>query len=149
MKKNISDYLYSIGIRTEPFISKITYIHDLFQNICEEGIDDIFIDEYIKEDGTREYENLSFFTENYFCGANNFLTVDNYYIGNIREELIVLKINLKDYDFENATEKSRLIIDFKGKDGSLGRFKGSKENCDFLKEITKKYFLPLIKGYKG
>ena len=62
MKEEFIDYLKLIGITTEEYLNRIETIMEVHSELCQEEIIDIFVDEYIKEDGTREYEDLSLFS---------------------------------------------------------------------------------------
>ncbi len=56
MKEEFIEYLKSIGITAEEYLKRIETIMEVYSELCQGEIVDIFVDEYIKEDGTREYE---------------------------------------------------------------------------------------------
>ena len=138
MKKEFIEYLKSIGITTA-LRERIETIYEYYKEICSDEITDIFITEYIKEDESREYENLWFFSDKYFMEAKQFITKDDFDIASIEKSIIYWKIEKKDYDFKKATEKSRLFLSAVLNNVVDGDFKASKENCDYLKEIILKY----------
>lgn len=145
MKKMFLNYLESIGITTKSLVKRIEKICEFCLEIYSEDIVDIFIDDYINEDGTREYEDLSLFTDRYVISAKKFLTQDEFLMTLVNKKLTHLLIKKQDYDFKKATEKSRLNVRIGTGAYLHGDFKASKENCDFLREITIKYFIPNIK----
>ncbi len=143
MKKEFVDYLKSIGITAEEYLKRIETIIEVFSDFCQEEIVDIFVDEYIKEDGTREYEDITFFSEHYIFGATQFLTSDDFTLFKRMKNISSIDIKKKDYDFKKATDKSRLNIEIFLETASPlhGNYKASKENCDSLKHILENYFL--------
>lgn len=145
MKKEFEEYLKSIGISTEVLLNRIESIYQFYVDVCPEEIKDIFVTEYIKEDGTREYESLWFFSDKYWTEAKQFIINDNFDMIPI-ENIIRWEIKKQDYDFKKAIEKSRLFLKVNITTFLLAEFKSSKENCDFLKEIFLKYVKPKIKN---
>lgn len=144
MKREFVEYLESIGI-TKTFRERIETIYEFYKNICPDEIEDIFVTEYINSDGSREYENLWFFSEKYVMEAKRFITEDNFDITPIHKRIHFLTIKEQDYDFRKATKKSRLYLQFALDTTAEGEFKASKENCDYLREIFLKYILPNLK----
>ena len=145
MKKEFLDYLRMIGITAEEYLKRIETIIEIHSNICQEEIIDIFVDEYIREDGTREYEDITFFSNEYDFGAPQFLTEDNFIITKRIKNVSAIKIKKKDYDFKKATENSRLNIEVRYDISEMyAIFKASKENCDHLKQIYFNYIAPNI-----
>jgi len=147
MKKEFLDYLRIIGITAEEYLKRIETIIEIHSNICQEEIIDIFVDEYIREDGTREYEDINFFSNEYDFGALQFLTEDNFIITKRIKNVSAIKIKKKDYDFKKATENSRLNIEVRYDISEMyAIFKASKENCDHLKQIYFNYIATIIKN---
>jgi hypothetical protein len=144
MKSEFVTYLESIGI-TKPIQEKIEKVYEFYINICPEEISDIFVTDYIKEDGPREFDSIWFFSNNYIMEAKQFMSKDDFDISPIKGRIVYFSIQKQDYDFEKATEKSRLNLLF-GMDTEVkARLKASKENCDFLHNISSKYILPNLK----
>lgn len=146
MKDEFVEYLNMIGITSEKYLERIEAIIEIHSNICQEEIIDIYVDEYIKEDGTRDYEDISFFSNKYNFSANQFLTEDNFVLMKRFENVTGIVIKQKNYDFKNATENSRLNIVVRYETSEIySKFKASKENCDKLKQIYFKYIAPKIR----
>lgn len=146
MKKEFKEYFKSIGITSQEYLKRIETLMEIHSELCQDEIVDIFVDEYIKEDGTREYEDISFYSKQYFFGVSQFLTTDTFILSKNTKDVKSIKIKKKDYDFKKATEKSRLNIDVSYETSTPlhGSFKASKENCDILKQIFLKYMMPNI-----
>jgi hypothetical protein len=144
MKEEFKKYLESIGI-TETLYKRVETIYEFYRNICPDEITDIFVTEYIKEDRTREYENLWFFSKKYAMEAKLFIEEDNFDITPIQNRIHHWRIQKQDYDFKKATEKSRIHLTFSIDLGVYAEFKASKENCDHLKDIIFKYVIPNLK----
>jgi len=110
--------------------------------MCPEEIEEVFLSDYIKDDGTREYESVWFFSKGYCMEAHNFITENSIDIVPIRTNR--LQVDLKDYDFKKATEKSRLRVLIQLGEALQGEIKAAKENCDVLRDITIRYFKPRL-----
>ena len=138
MKGEFIKYLESISI-TKAVREKIEKIYKFYQEICPDEIKGIFITDYIKEDGSREYENLWFFSEKNCMEAKQFIIKDDFDITPIKKRVYYWTIQKQDYDFKKATKKSRVHLKFDLDTGIVGVLKAAKENCDYLKEIILKY----------
>jgi hypothetical protein len=144
MKEELKKYLESIGI-TETLCKRVETIYEFYREIWLDEITDIFVTEYIKEDGAREYENLCFFSGKHVMEAKQFIKKDDFDITPIKNRIYYWRLQKQDYDFKKATEKSRLHLEVYLDTGVHGDFKASKENCDYLKDIILKYVLPNLK----
>jgi len=145
MKEEFIKYLESIGL-TETLCKRIETIYEFYKDVCPDEIADIFVTDYITEDGSREYENLWFFSEKYAMEAKQFITKDDFDITPIKNRIHYCRIQKWDYDFKKATEKSRLYLRCDQDTGMSCEFKASKENCDYLKDIILNYILPNLKN---
>ena len=61
----LDEYLDGIGITTNVLKERVKLVYSVASQMCPEEIEDIFVTDYIKEDGTREYESLWFFSDKY------------------------------------------------------------------------------------
>ena len=144
MEKEFIKYLESMGI-TKALRERIETIYECCKELCSNEITNIFITDYIKEDGLREYENLWFFSEKYCMEAKQFRTIDDFDIIPIKKRVTYWNIQKQDYNFKKATEKSRLFLRVNFEFGMSGVFKAAKENCDYLKKIILKYVMKNMK----
>lgn len=144
MKEQFIKYLESIGI-TKVLSDKIENIYKFYQEVCPDQIKHIFVTDLIKEDGSREYENLWFFSERYCMEAKQFASNDDFDIAPINKRIVYLRVKKKDYDFNKFTEKSRLNLEIKMDTGVYGALKAAKNNCDYLRDIILEYVLPNFK----
>lgn len=143
MKPEFEEYFKSIGITSDEYCRRIEEIMSFFLEFTEEEIDDIFVDEYIKEDGTRIYEGITLYSNSYDMAGLDFLTEDHFHFFLRKKKMEGFKIKKKNYDFKKATDTSRLNIEmFYDSRNLISDFKASKENCNHLKQIFLKYFLP-------
>lgn len=143
MKEEFIEYLKSIGI-TEILQKRIATIYEVFQKTCPDEISDIFVTDYIKDDASREYENLWFFSEKYLMEAKQFATRDDFDIMPFKKKIVYWNTVSQDYDFKKATEKSRLsmyIAVLPGRE-AYADFKAARENCDCLMERILKHVVP-------
>ncbi|MCS4537886.1 MAG: hypothetical protein HYY67_03385 [Thaumarchaeota archaeon] len=143
MKPEFLDYLKTIGMPEKAF-DRIEKIFGQFQELTDDHIEDIFVSEYIDEDGAREFENLLFFSKKYLFGAPQFLVGDRIEVTTWEARPYKLQILKTNYDMKNATTDSRVNVRIFRRHGGTGRIKASRENCDYLVNLIKKYYVPNI-----
>ena len=146
MEDNLKNYVESIGL-IGPLLSKVQTIYDFYTTFIEIEVSDIFVSEFINSDGSRVYENLWVFN-NQFCGeATSFITSDDYDVLSFRNSVTYFRLTKKDYDIisNQTNDNSRLTLEVGLPDNRAGSLKASKENCKQLSFIFKKYILPNLK----
>ncbi len=74
--------------------------------------------------------------------AKLFLTQDNFDMAPIAKGVTRWEIEKQEYDFMKATDNSRLMLKVSLSPPVYCTFKASQQNCDYLKEILLKYFVP-------
>lgn len=144
MKEEFIRYLRSINIPV-PLGENIQKAYEFYKETCPDEITGIFVTDYMKKDGTREYENLWFFSEKYCMEAKQFIIKQDFDITPIQKHVYRWSIKKRDYDFKEATDNSRLTLHFFLGNNIIGDLKASKENCDYLRNIFIKYIKPNLK----
>ena len=144
MNEEFISYIQSIGM-TKPLISRVDYIFNFFQMVSPEEINDLFVSEYINADGNREFDSLLFFSSYYCMEAKQFIKVDDFDFVAIGNRVIYWNIKKDHYDFQKASEKSRMNLSAIIDQGTVIECKASKENCDILRDIFRKYILENFK----
>ncbi len=146
MKNEWKTYLESIGIQ-EPFLERAKEVIDFYQQIDPDQIEDIFVTEYFDKDGDRQYESLWLFSKTSVMEAKQFLTVDNFDWSPMENEVRYWCIKKEEYNFLEASNKSRMTLEFRISRPVGGIIKASQENCDYLKVLFLKYLIPNVKKY--
>jgi hypothetical protein len=77
--------------------------------------------------------------------ATQFIAKDDFIITPIQKRISYYTLEKRDYNFKIATEKSRLYLEFNLDTGLKGKLKASKENCDYLRDIIRKYIVSNLK----
>ncbi len=140
MKKFFEEYLGSIGL-AESLKNRVSLVLEDYKQICDQPINDIFVSEFIKEDGTREYESIWLFSTSYVMEAKNFINGDDFDIVPLAKNVTYYQIIKKEYRFGKTSDHSRLIITF-STDKVRGTLKASKTNCSNLWNLFLKYIKP-------
>lgn len=138
MNAEFIEYLNDLNI-TGILQNRIEDIYKIFKEMCPDEIVDIFVTNYIKENGSKEYENIWFFSDKYAMEGKNFITKDDFDITPIKNRIHYWNIKLENYDYQSATQISRLFLKFISVSGINFELKASAENCDYLRDIIKKY----------
>ena len=143
MNKKFTRYLQDIGI-TDLFQKRTAEVIDFYEECFCINVADIFVSEYVDNNGERQYENLWLFNDSFACEAKLFLTVDDFDAVRNTDKIVHWTIKKIDYDFKKASAKSRMTLNFKLVSTIGGEMKASQENCDALRDIFRKYILPNI-----
>ncbi len=144
MKPKWSKYLYSIGIKKGPFLKRVEKVLDFYQQIFPDQIEDIFVTDYFDKDENRYYGSMWLFSTMSAMEAKNFLQKDDFDYVLLRKQVHYWSIRKKEYDFTEATQKSRMLLHFDLLSRISCEMKASRENCDHLKSIFTKYILPNV-----
>jgi len=136
-------YLDSIGISNRPLLDRIEFLYKIAQFLCPEEIEDIFVTDFINNEGERNYENLWFFSQNFVTEAHNFSSTYHVDVAPI-DRIYRLELSFDNYNFKKATPSSKATVRFKIQEEIRGNLKASGYNCDSLKDILTKHLKPLI-----
>ena len=146
MKQEFGKYLDTIGI-TNIHRDRVEAIYRFYQQTCPEEITGIFVTDYVNEDGSREYENLWFFSPSYCMEATRFIHGDDFDLTVLHDQVIRWVIVMKEYDVGKATSKARLNLKVDICDRSIsGELKASNENCDYLMKTLKEHITPNLRS---
>jgi hypothetical protein len=113
-------------------------------------ISDVFVEDYFEESGRRIYANFCFFGSDFFAEATNPKEPTNegsrdVFVVSLKAGLAKVSIpNYKDYDFDKATDKSRVTIAFYLKNGESFFLNASGRNCDGLWDIYRSRLMSLL-----
>lgn len=135
-------YLQKIGITTKVLLSRVQFVYDLASRICPEEIEEMFVSDYIDNEGTRQYESVWLFSKGYCMEAENFVT--DYSIDIVPLRVKRFEFDVKQYDFKKGTEESRLRLTVQLEEGLFAELRAARENCDVLRDITFKYIKPKL-----
>jgi hypothetical protein len=144
VNESFSGYLRDIAI-SNTLQDKIDQILQSFAKIYPVDFEDIFIEDYVREDGTRDYDSLYFFSSAYWMEAATFTSMAKLAFFNF--PTIQVEIESQDYDFEHWNEKSRLLVKFYGPQGQSGQMRAAKKNCDYLRDILRKWLVPQVQRH--
>lgn len=137
-------YLKKVDITTRVLLKRIELIYTLCSDMCPDELEDIFVTDYIKKDGTREYENLWFFSKSHFLEAKKFMTTIDLDITPLKNNITYWTVSIHDFNFKKASTKSRLNLRFRWAETTDldASFKASGKNCEYLQSIINKYVKP-------
>jgi len=150
MKEEFKKYLATIGLTAPTALARVEDAYRVCSHLCPEDIGDIFVEDYVTEDGTRVYEHLEFFSPHFVMDVKNFLSAPDYSVGGMGNGIFALRVRASEYDFQKASDKSRLVMDLAlraaGTPQNVWTFKAARENCDSLWALAIKYFKPNLTG---
>jgi hypothetical protein len=147
MKREFEEYLVAIQV-PNALKARIETILEYIGAICDEEMVEIFVTDYMKEDGTREYENLLFFSNTFVIESKRFVTDDDLDIALLKDGVYYFSVKTQSYNFQKATEQSRIYMKVMLTSGQpdLGLdLKGSKENCDYAMRLFQRSIKPLVR----
>jgi Flp pilus assembly CpaF family ATPase len=142
MEQRFESYLKKIGM-TGTLRMRAQEIYRFYEALLpDDEITDIFVSEYVDSEGRRQYDSLWLFSSDYIMEASQFVTKDSFDMLRITNRVARWEVVKKDYDFKSATDRSRLTLTIQFADRLSGLLKASMYNCDHLKDMLIKYFLP-------
>jgi hypothetical protein len=108
------------------------------ERLTSQTVVDMFVTDYLNDDGVRQYENLWFFTTNGVVEAKQFLQKDDIdYLSSSRRPNYYWRIESEHYNFEKASDASRLSVTVRVDQGFGMQFKASGSNCDHLSRLLR------------
>ncbi len=141
MKPEWITYLESIGIEGV-FLGRVKEVLDFYQQVYPDQIEDIFITEYIDNEGNRQYESMWLFSETSIMEAKQFLNEHDFDSGTLKQQVNYWSIKKTEFDFHQSSTSSRMVLHFRLLSQISGTLKASKENCDHLKTLFSKHIIP-------
>lgn len=149
MEAKFKVYLETIGI-TGALLSKVETIALFYSELLGYKLDDIFVSEYLNQDGSRVYEGLWFFNKEYCFEAKFFASEEDFDSDKMTNSVTYFNLKKSEYDIitNNPTDKSRATLIFGLKLPRHGELKATKENCKQLRHIFLTYIHPNYKETK-
>lgn len=139
MDKAKLEYIAEMGLGTKG-LERVREIIDIYENVLDFKVNDIFVSEYLDQQGGRIYEGLWLFNENFIGEAKNFIAENDFDLISIKHSVLYFNVQFEDYNFKKATAKSRILADMVMTGNSSVTLKASGKNCDFLSDVAMKYF---------
>lgn len=110
------------------------------------NVKDIFISDFKDDNGRRVYDDLWLFFDNYWLEARGFETKYDYTIIPLDSAWVShINIKKKEYDLKKAQDASIMSLYVYLNIDLLLTLKATEKNCDYLKNITLKYFMKHFK----
>ena len=144
MKHEFLDYLKSLSM-PDAYLERTTSVIEQIERLFTLNTDDLFITDYIKDDGERVFESLWLFDGGLLVEAKNFLKQEDFDLIRLKSNVAYLRVMSSNFNFAKATNKSRLNIEFNFRDGSTGlsaQMRASRENCVKLLGLLQTYISP-------
>ena len=141
MNERFESYLDSIGLSASILKECVERTYKYSSKLCPEKIEDLFVNDFIKEDKSREYSSLWFFSKCYLMEVRNFRNANEYDIdiARIADWLSYYRISFKDYDLVESSETSSMKVECSNSDGIGFVLQASRENCNKLTSIIETY----------
>jgi len=141
MNDEFNQYLDLIELSSATIKERVELVYRYASKLCPEEIETIFVSDYIKEDGSREYESLFFFSKSFVMEIRDFRSsaeqdIDLAHCGGW---ISYFRVYLKEYDLVKATHNSRMKLDCFNNDTISFSFKAARNNCATLNSILEKY----------
>jgi hypothetical protein len=135
-------YLDELEVST-PVRARALAVFGFYASVLGDRIRDAFLSEYVLEDAGRQFESVWLFSDDMVMeGALS--TEDHADFLPHKRAVRYCVLKRHDYDFEYATEASRMTIEIWFDDNRFGELKASSGNCRKLKEIALDHIMPNI-----
>ena len=141
MKLAFERYLKAIEI-SSTFRERIEFLVNVHQAVWPEPVSDIYLSDFMDEEGKRNIESIWLFSKNYGMESKNIIESNNIDIAPLYSSITHIEYDFQNYDFkQKADDKSRLTVNFTYRNRMSGMLKGSGINCDYLAKMVSKYIL--------
>ena len=100
MNTEFKTYLISMGLDSEVTLKNADKILGIASKLCPEEIKDIFISEFRKDNGSREYESMWLFSDNFILEVRNFRSEIDIDMSN-NKPIVYFRVQMKGFDYEN------------------------------------------------
>jgi hypothetical protein len=141
MKKEFDQYLTSLNL-TKVQKQKVQEILNYYKLICPEEITEIFICDFFKEDGTRDFSSLWLFSKSFVMESKDFTINNNLDIAPFPDQIRHSKFEFINFNLIKPNENSRITYSSNLILGLECEFKASGDNCSKLMSIFEMYFKP-------
>lgn len=141
MNNEFENYCSSVGMG-DSLKQQVSELHDQLRRFIPAlAIEDIFIGEYVTNDGIRQYDTLHFFTSSNVFEIESFVSHPK--IGIAKLGPCYLEMSKEDFDLSTPAESSRLKVNVVwAAQGFMLNMQASGENCSMLLNVVQKYILP-------
>ena len=141
MKHEFFNYLTSLPM-PNTYVNRTTAVLDQIERLFIFETEDLFVTDYIKDDGERVFESLWLFNRDLAVEAKDFLNKEDFDLTPIKSTVGYLCVKSSGFDFVKATNKSRLNISFYFRGGISAQMRASGENCLKLLGVFQTYVKP-------
>jgi len=144
MNKRFTRYLDSIG-SSDIMKNRIEEILKDVRKLTGKNEDDILVSDIYDQEGNRQHVSLFIVTEFYIIESKNFLLEYNIDFVKYKRNITYAKFTIKDFDFKNSNDKSRLKLSFHFTNNSIKtNITTSRSNCLNLFNFFVKHIRPNI-----
>ena len=133
------EYLDSLEM-PETIKDRFRHALDFYVGTASMSVEFVHVTDRRDEEGNRLYENAWFFGDKYAMEAHSFVSKDDFDVALI-DTIVIWRVDVQDYDFEKATEDSRMVLTYNTAETS-GNLTATGSNCDSLKEILERFVIP-------
>lgn len=141
MKRDYREYLEAIGITEKSLLVKAEKAIALASVFAPGPIEKVFVNDFVDQDGKRNYEDLECFGKGFVVTATSFVTDPHITVSSISKCIKGFEIRFVDFDTADPGDKARLQIKVYLMDQMSGVYKASGNNCTHLMYMYKQYLL--------
>src|SRR4051794_10673530 len=102
-------YLRDLGMRNA-LVERVTTFYHAYRALVTDPVTDIFVSEYVDDEGTRQYENLWLFWEKYVAEALSFVNQERSDLMTLVENVGWIGLTRREFDLHTATPASRFTV---------------------------------------
>ena len=138
-------YLKDIGLGKD-LRARVESIIGFYIGVVEIEPDFLFVSEYRNRNQPREYESIWLCSDQFLCEAKNFTEMLCCDYVPFDATIKRWAVRYQDFDWESATDESRMALEFDFDNDVYGRLLASGRNCDKLAEFLNRYIKPRIRN---
>jgi len=141
---NVLEYYEFLSL-TPPVRSRVEEVVSQIRALCQEDMSDIFISEYVQQDGSHIYGSVWTFSKTFVSEGLLLQAADStrFDVVQVKGNVAQIVIEQRHFDWNApAADSSRLTVEVRFRlTGLVGQMQATGRNCEVLRELVMKYLV--------
>lgn len=138
---DLKKYLADIDC-SKTMATRIEKLVKLFNSATQISFKTVFVEEFMKKDGNREFQTVIFFRNDLYGETPISSTNGTVVVTSIEKIISRIDLQATNYNYKSVKTNSRLTINFWTGPEETYTLRASGKNCNYLYDVYKTYLKP-------